>query len=180
MRKSWRYLLKLDVNLNKKRLEQTSFMYIVKKRFSYLIEKLTITTNIDINKRDNKFESSLERIAWTKNYLYFDELLLNYEVDVQVDFSLLNVIAKDRSKLVKQFLNHEVDVNILNEYKDTSLRLLFEQEYFDSKISNYILQMLIVAKTNINETYDEIFLLCLQILEVEACSFFDNYYQKQW
>ena len=60
-RKSWRYLLKLDANLNKKRLEQILFIYIVKKRSSYLIEKLASTTSIDINKKNNKFENSLER-----------------------------------------------------------------------------------------------------------------------
>ncbi len=59
--KSWRYLLKLDTNLNKKKLKQTLFIYIVEKRSSYLIEKLINTTDIDINKRDNKFESLLER-----------------------------------------------------------------------------------------------------------------------
>jgi len=38
-------------------------MYAMKNEPSYLIEKLTSTTSININEKDNEFESSLERIA---------------------------------------------------------------------------------------------------------------------
>jgi len=56
-------LLKLNVDLNKKRQKQILFIYIVKNRLSYLIKKLVNTTNININKRDNKFESLLKKIV---------------------------------------------------------------------------------------------------------------------
>ncbi len=36
-------------------------MYAMKNESSYLIEKLASTTNINIDERDNEFESSLER-----------------------------------------------------------------------------------------------------------------------
>jgi len=80
-------------------------------------------------------------------------------------------------------LNQKVDVNVLNEYENTSLQLSFKQNYFDLKISNFIVRMLIVAKTNINETYNKTYnetsLLCFQILEIEAHKFFDDHYKKK-
>lgn len=57
-------------------------MYAMKYELSYLIKKLANTTNININKKDNKFESSLERIVWAKDYVCFKKLLLNYEINV--------------------------------------------------------------------------------------------------
>jgi len=80
-------------------------MYAMKNEPSYLIEKLTSTTSININEKDNEFESSLERIAWAKDYLNFDELLLYHEVNVEVNLSLLSVIAKGCLKLIKRLLN---------------------------------------------------------------------------
>jgi len=62
-RKLWQYLLELDVDLNKKRQEQTSFMFAMTNESNYLVEELANTIDIDINEEDNKFKISLKRIA---------------------------------------------------------------------------------------------------------------------
>ncbi len=105
--------------------------------------------------------------------------MLNYKINIQVDFSFLNTIAKDCPKLVQQLLNQEIDVNVSNKHKNILLKLSFEYIYFDSKISNYILQLLIAIGTNINKIYNKRFFLCFQILEIEDCKFFDDYYNKE-
>lgn len=96
----------------------------------------------------------------------------------------MGAIAKGRLKLIKRLLNQGVDVNVSSEYGDTSLRLSFEQEYFDLEMSNLIVRMLIAAGTNINETYNETYdetpLLCFQVLEVEACRFSNDHYEEKW
>ncbi len=44
-------MLKLNIDLNKKKQKQILFIYIVKNKLSYLIEKLASTTNININNK---------------------------------------------------------------------------------------------------------------------------------
>jgi len=44
-------LLKLNIDLNKKKQKQILFIYIVKNKLSYLIKKLASTTNININNK---------------------------------------------------------------------------------------------------------------------------------
>lgn len=179
-RKPWQYLLKLGADLNEKRQGQTTFMYAVENGPSYLIEELASTTGININEGDNEFESPLERTAWAEDHLYFGEILVYHGVDVQLGLPLLGAIAKGRLKLIKRLLNQGVGVNVSSEYGDTPLRLLFEQEYFDPEMTNLILPTLIAAGTNINETYNGTPLLCFQILEAEACRFFDDHYDEKW
>lgn len=38
-------------------------MYAMTNKLNYLVEKLISTIDIDINKKDNEFKSSLKRIA---------------------------------------------------------------------------------------------------------------------
>ena len=80
-------------------------------------------------------------------------------------------------------MNQKVDINILSKYRDTLLQLLFKQNYFDSELSNLIVQIFIAAETDINKTYNKIynkiFLLYFQVLEAEARRFSDNYYKKK-
>lgn len=44
-------MLKLNIDLNKKKQKQILFIYIVKNKLSYLIKKLASTTNININNK---------------------------------------------------------------------------------------------------------------------------------
>jgi len=63
------------------------------------------------------------------------------------------------------------------------LQLLFKQSYFNLELNNFIVQILIVAKTNINKIYNKIynkiFLLYFQVLEIEMRRFSNNYYKKK-
>ena len=72
-------------------------MFVVTNKSNYLVKKLTSTTNININKRDNEFKSLLKRTIQIESYFYFDKILLYYKVDVLVDFFfkilLLQIVA---------------------------------------------------------------------------------------
>jgi len=178
--KPWRYLLELGADLNKKRQEQTPFMFAVANGPNYLVEELASTTGIDINEGDNEFKSPLERTAWAESYLYFGEILLYYGADVLVGFPLLGAVATGRCKLIQRLLNQGADANVTNEYGETLLRLSFEQEYFNPEVSHIILRMLIAAGIDINETYEGTPFLCLQALEAEACSSSEDHRDERW
>lgn len=181
-KKSCQYLLKLSININRKKDDQTSFMLVVKiESFEFIVD-LTSTIDIDINERDQEFKNSLKRATWAHCYISFDEILLNHEIDVQekkVDISLLDVVARDRWTFVERFLIQEANVNATIKYEKTSLQLLFEDDLFDSNVWNDILRNLIVVELNINETYKRTSFLCLQVFEVKKCkTFYNDHYDE--
>jgi len=96
-----------------------------------------------------------------------------------VNLSLLNVVAKDRSTLIKQLLNQGINVNVTNKYGQTPLRLYFKRDDFKPEMCNIILRMLITIGLDINETYEKTSLLCLQVLEAKACVTFQDYIKRQ-
>ena len=90
---SWQYLLNLKADINYIR-ENKTFLINIIQFASYLlseIEKLTSTTSIDINKRDNVNKSPLVAATQNRNG-DAATILLNYRADIHKSFSLSDAI----------------------------------------------------------------------------------------
>jgi hypothetical protein len=90
---SWRYLLNLRANVNHKRENKTLLMNVIQfapDRVSE-IDELASTTSVDINERDDMYESLLDAATET-GHDNAVTILLNHEIDVYKNSFLSNAM----------------------------------------------------------------------------------------
>lgn len=89
----WQYLLNLEINVNYKKKNKTSLINVIQFAFNRIFEinKLTNTTNVNINKKNNIYKSLFD-VATKIKHDNIVTILLNYKINVYKNFFLSNAM----------------------------------------------------------------------------------------
>jgi len=89
----WHYLLNLEINVDYKKKNKTSLINVIQFAFNRIfeIDRLTNTTNVNINKKNNICKSLFD-VATKIKHNNIVTILLNYKINVYKNFFLSNAM----------------------------------------------------------------------------------------